>query len=119
MKKRVLVCDDDEGILEVVTIILKSGGYDVKALSRGKEVKKTIREFEPDVLLLDVMMPETNGKDITKELKKNNACKVPIILFSAVNNFEQIARETGADDFMVKPFDMKALLAKVAKYAGS
>lgn len=118
MKKRVLVCDDDEGILEVVTIILKSGGYDVRALSRGKEVKKTIKEFEPDVLLLDVMMPETNGKDITKELK-NETCKVPIILLSAVNNFEQIVRETGADDFMMKPFDMKALLAKVAQYAGS
>jgi DNA-binding response OmpR family regulator len=119
MKKRILVCDDDEGILEVLTIILQNGGYDVKALSSGKEVKKMIKEYHPDVLLLDVMMPEANGKDIAIELKKNKTIRTPIILLSAVNNFEQIARETGADDFMVKPFDMKALLAKVAKYAGS
>src|SRR6185295_14025637 len=98
MKKRILVCDDDEGILEVLTIILKNGGYDVKAVSSGKDVKKAISQYHPDVLLLDVMMPEENGKDIALDLKRNKSIDIPIILLSAVNNFEQIAKETGADD---------------------
>lgn len=116
--KRVLVCDDDTGILEVIQIILEGSGFVVKTLSNGKSIRKIIDEFQPNVLLLDIWMPGIDGEEITKIIKREQSTKdLPIIIITALNQPEKLVTETGANDYLAKPFDMDELIAKVTKYA--
>ena len=116
--KKVLVCDDDEDILDVITIILEGKGYNVFALNKADKVYKAVDDFKPDVILLDLGMPGVTGETITKELKKKNTTKIiPIIIISANQDTVKIAEELGADDFLCKPFDIGQLEKIVDKYA--
>ena len=115
--KKVLVCDDDAGILEVIQIILEENNFVVKTLSNGKSIRKIIDEFKPDVLLLDIWMPGIDGEEITKIIKRDKTTKdLPVILITALNQPENLVKGTGADDYLAKPFDMDDLVAKVTKY---
>lgn len=114
---KILVCDDDQGILDVLTIILQQEGFQTHCINGGKGIQKRINEFKPDLILLDIMMPGIDGKEIVKILKKQKyLAKIPIIVFSALNNVGQIAKDLGADDYLAKPFDIYNLVAKVKKY---
>lgn len=116
MPQKVLVVDDDPGILEVIKIILEDNGYEVCVLSDGKEVVKKILNFEPNIVLLDIWMSGIDGGVITKILKSNERTKtVPVVIFSASNDTERLAKEMGADDFLTKPFDIPDLVAKIKK----
>lgn len=115
-QKKILVCDDDQGVVEVIKIILEQEDYRVRVLTSGKAIQKRVEEDLPDVILLDIWMPGIDGKQVTKLLKKNiNTKHIPIIVISALNDTEKIAKEAGADDFIAKPFQMDYLLAKVAQ----
>lgn len=115
--KKVLVADDDVAILEVMKIILEENGYMVKAVSDGAIVKEEILRFRPDLLLLDIWMSGYDGRDISKQLREDNNTKdLPIIVVSAHNETEKIAKEAGTTDFLSKPFDIDDLLHKVKKY---
>lgn len=117
LKNKVLVCDDDEGISEVIKIILNQAGYIVSSISNGKSIQKKVKEFSPNLILLDIWMPGIDGKQATKLLKRNKTTKnIPIIMISALNSTESNAHACGADDFLLKPFDMNILLSKVKKY---
>ncbi len=117
MRKKVLVCDDDQGILEVLTVILEAEGFKVYVLNHGKGIQKRIKEFNPDLILLDIMMPGIDGREITKILKREKeTVGIPIIILSALSNEAKIAYDIGADDFLAKPFDINDLTAKVRKY---
>ena len=116
-KKTVVICDDDEGLLEVMTMILSQKGYHVVALSESKKVLETLKSLDPVVTLLDLWIPDGNGDELIKNLKKENATKhVPLVLVSADKDTEQIANTAGADDFLCKPFDMEALEQMVEKF---
>lgn len=109
-----MVCDDDTGISEVIKIILENNNYNVLTLNTGKAIQKTIKDFKPDVLLLDLWMPGIDGEEITKILKREEATKnLPIIVISALSETAKIAKNSKADDFLPKPFDMDELLKKV------
>lgn len=115
--KKIMICDDDMGILEVMQVVLDDAGYDVKIISSGKSIKDQISEWRPDMLFLDIWMPEIDGKQITKDLKEDPKFKLlPIITISALNDTEKISKEIGADDFLAKPFNIDDLLGKVEKY---
>src|SRR5436190_20556443 len=117
MKKKVLVCDDDGDIREITSLILRKGGYDVKVIETGKKIMEEIAEYQPDILLLDVMIPDEDGKEITRRLKANETTRdVPVLLFTAVNNPDSITLESGADGYISKPFEMNELLRKVEGY---
>lgn len=117
MRKRILVCDDDQGISDVLTIILDQEGYEAYILNNGKGIQKKIEKFKPDLILLDIMMPGIDGKEITRILKRDQkTSKIPIIIFSALNNPDQIAKNIGADDFLAKPFNITDLVAKFKKH---
>lgn len=117
MSKQILVCDDDPSILEIIKIILEDSGFVVKILSSGKGIEKKVLEYQPDLILLDIWMPGIDGKEITKLLKRKKETKnIPIIVVSALNETEKLAKELGADDFLAKPFDMNDLLSKANKY---
>ena len=113
MLKKVMIADDDPGILDAVTAMLEFGGYDVSSTSDGATVLD-ITENLPDLLLLDIWMSGTDGRDVCKELKKRDFSKnMPIIMISASTELERSAKEAGADDFLEKPFDMEELLNKI------
>jgi DNA-binding response OmpR family regulator len=116
-KKRILVCDDDQGVVEVIQIILEENGYEVRTLNSGKGIEKKIREFKPHLIFLDIWMPGIDGREITKLVKNGASTKdIPIIIVSALNDAEQISREIGADGYLPKPFDLSQLLIIVENH---
>lgn len=115
-KKRILVVDDNPAILDALNIMLEEEGYDVETTEDGAAAKNMTQPF-PDLLLLDIWMAGMDGRDICKHLKSGVATKnIPVIMVSATKNIEQIAKDSGADGFIAKPFQMEHLLAKVADY---
>lgn len=119
-KKKILLCDDDEGIVEVIKIILTENGYEVRSLLGGKGIEKKVIEYQPDLIFLDIWMPGIDGKEVTKLLKSDPKTKhIPIIIISALNELKTIKNNIGADDFLAKPFDLQDLVNKVKQYTGS
>jgi two-component system, OmpR family, alkaline phosphatase synthesis response regulator PhoP len=117
MPKTILVCDDDPGILDVTTLVLTEQGYNVVALPTSADIFKTIAQVMPDVVLLDLWMPEVSGEEITKKLKsKVKTRKIPVIIISASRDTEKIAKLAGANDFLCKPFNITELEEKVAQF---
>lgn len=116
----ILVIDDDEGIVEMTTELLTSSGYKVIPLTNvkdSKEVEDVIINNYPVIILLDLWMPGIRGETLTKELKSNNQTKnTPIIIIAAHRQTEEIAQNVGADDFLVKPYNITDLEAVVTKY---
>ena len=106
--KKILVIDDDQNILEAVSLFLTSYGFDVKTHSNGFNVPDIVLHYHPNLLLLDIRLPGKLGTEICKELKQLNS-KLPIILFSA-NSEKVSAMASQANDFIEKPFDIKDLM---------
>src|SRR5260221_8707735 len=103
--KKILICDDDEGIVEVMQIILEENNYEVSTILKGKGIEKKILEFKPDLIFLDIWMPGMDGQETTKLLKHDpKFSHIPIILVSALNEIDKIKHKVGADDFLAKPF---------------
>lgn len=116
MGKKVLIADDNAGIVEAVKMMLEDEGYTVDTMLSGTEVKNLHGDL-PAVLVLDIWMAGEDGRDICKYLKSQETTRhLPIILFSANKDVQQIAQEVGADDFLLKPFDIDDLLGKVQQF---
>lgn len=116
-KKKVLVADDDPAILEVIMLMLEDAGYDAKTIVDG-QTERIVEEYLPDVILLDIWMSGLDGRTICKALKKQKSTmNIPIIMMSANKDTEKIAKESGADDFLTKPFEMNDFLSIVHKYS--
>lgn len=112
-KHTILVADDDPYILDCLSLILQDAGYHVETLQNGK-VLQVLTHFRPDLVLLDLWMSGVNGKEICLRLKNTTGLKnIPVIMISANSDIARIAAACGADDFLMKPFDMLALLTKV------
>ena len=121
--KYVLIVDDDPDLVETVSMILESKGYEVGKAYDGIEGEEAIKKRRPDVLVLDVMMPRKNGYQLCKELKSNKwTQEIPIVLLTAVgeavptnsySHAEGMAVE--ADDFIPKPVDAATLVAAVER----
>ncbi len=117
--KKILVADDDPAIVESTMLILEEFGYQVDTTVDGATIYRIEKDF-PDLLLLDIWMSGHDGREICKYLKKKELTKhIPIIMISASSDIAQSAKESGADDFIAKPYDMDFLLDKIAKYIGT
>ncbi len=115
-KKKILVADDNPAILDALKIMLEEEGYEVETTVDGATVQD-IKAPLPDLLMLDIWMSGIDGRNVCKLLKSNAETKhIPIIMISATKDIEQIAKDSGADDCVSKPFQMEHLLATVAKY---
>jgi DNA-binding response OmpR family regulator len=115
--KTVLICDDDEGIVDVATIILKDAGFRVVPVTSSLAVIDTVKNVKPDIILLDLWMPDLSGEELTVKLKKDpTTSSIPVILVSASRDTENIATRSGANDFIKKPFDIDELEQYVRKY---
>lgn len=114
--KKIMIADDDPGIVDAVELMLEFEGYEVSSTMNGATVLELREEF-PDLFLLDIWMSGQDGRDICRELKKNELTRnIPVIMISASTGLARSAREAGADDFLEKPFNMTDLLNKIAKH---
>lgn len=113
---KILVVDDDANIINFFQYVLEDQGYTVEVAGNGIEAIKKVHSFFPDVILLDVVMPEMDGYEVTEELKNNpNTSNISIILVTGMDTVEDKVRglESGADDFITKPFNFDELVARV------
>ncbi|WP_040155804.1 MtrAB system response regulator MtrA [Mobilicoccus massiliensis] len=113
MKARVLVVDDDLALAEMLGIVLRNEGFDVDHVADGSEVLGVFRETRPDIVLLDVMLPGMDGIDVCKRLRAESP--VPIIMLTARTDTVDVVvgLESGADDYVSKPFKPQELIARV------
>ena len=112
-KQKILVVDDDEDISELISLYLIKECFDTKRAEDGDAALKLFNEYKPDLILLDIMLPGKDAYDVCREIRKTS--KVPIIMLSAKGEiFDKVlGLELGADDYMIKPFDSKELVARV------
>jgi CheY-like chemotaxis protein len=116
MKKKILVVDDDESILEVMHIVLEGEGYNVETSVNVQPLQKLDGEH-PDLILLDVLLSGEDGIEICKRLKSQQETRaIPIILLSAHSSASKTARDCGADAFLDKPFDIDVLAGIVKEH---
>ena len=112
-KQKILIVDDDTNIAELIELYLTKECFRCELAYDGKMALKKNNTFQPDLILLDIMLPGIDGYDICREIRKTSS--VPIIMLSAKGEvFDKVlGLELGADDYMIKPFDSKELVARV------
>ena len=110
---RVLVVDDDPALAEMLTIVLRTEGFESRVCSTGDGALGAFRDFRPDVVLLDLMLPGKDGIDVCKEIRGESG--VPIVMLTAKSDTVDVVLglESGADDYVVKPFKPKELVARI------
>jgi DNA-binding response OmpR family regulator len=116
--RRILAVDDDQDILEVLQYILEESGYEVATLSDGYNLISKVRDFHPDLVLLDIMLGGLDGRELCKHLKASKETNyVPVILISASHDVSKrsLNHDGGPDDFIAKPFDIDVLLNSVKR----
>ena len=111
MKKCVLIYDDDHDILSVCKIILSQHNYRVETMTLNTDIIDDIARLKPDVILMDLWIPELGGEMAVDLVKNNKAAQhIPIILFSASTEIDEISKRTRADGFLKKPFEIITML---------
>ena len=117
MEKIILLVDDNPDISEMVAIRLESSGYKVICALNGNEALRRAQEDHPDIILLDIAMPEMDGFEVGRRLKQNpETCDIPIIMVTAKGSHKDILRaitQAGAKDYIIKPFSPEALSNKL------
>ncbi|GAB4549124.1 MAG: hypothetical protein Fur002_26230 [Anaerolineales bacterium] len=115
MKTRILVIDDDPAITELMGMLLDAHGYEALTTNSGAEGIQFVKEFSPHIILLDLMMPDIDGIEVSRAIRKfNNA---PILILSAVTDPVLVANalDAGADTFLTKPVSTSVLIAHIKK----
>ncbi len=116
---KILLAEDSDIITRIIVHKLEKENYSIVRLATGEKVYETALSLNPDLLILDLLLPIRNGLTILRDLKSNpSTTKIPIIIFTTNNNEEmlQSALDLGAVDFILKPFSTSELTAKVKKY---
>ena len=115
MPIKILVIDDDAAVTDLLSLLLKSQGFDVAATNNSAEGLNLIREKQPDMVVLDLMMPEMDGWEVCKTVRTFS--QVPIIILSALNDPSMIASvlDAGADDYLTKPTPSRVLVAHITR----
>ena len=110
-KKRIVVIEDEYSINDGLTFALRKEGYDVRSALKGKDGLEIIKDFKPDLVLLDLMLPDIDGFDICKEISKETY----VIMLTARGDIidKILGLELGADDYIVKPFEIKEVLVRI------
>ena len=113
MAPKILVVDDDPAISEMLTIVLEAEGFEPIAVTDGNEAVPAFHEHEPELILLDLMLPGMNGVDICRAIRSESA--VPIVMLTAKTDTVDVVLglESGADDYITKPFKPKELVARI------
>lgn len=115
----VLIIEDHEATRQMLTVALEAAGLKVEAVANGIKLIKIIRETQPDIILLDIMMPWVNGFDLCQTVRENpDICNIPIFMVSAKSAPDDIQRgfDCGANEFIEKPVDLSQLIQKISEY---
>jgi len=118
-KKKILIVDDEPDIVETLKFLVESEGFDCITALDGEEALKKAKELNPDLMVLDVMLPKINGYKVCRLLKFDNKYKhIPILMVTARSQEEDriIGEETGADEYITKPFDINNIVEKIHFY---
>ena len=112
-RKKILVVDDDKKLTEIIEKYFSQYEFEVTVANDGNDIENIIRQVKPDVILLDVMLPDRNGFDILRKLQKE--FDIPIIMLTAKGDEvdKVIGLELGADDYVTKPFSIRELIARI------
>jgi two-component system response regulator MtrA len=112
-RTRVLVVDDDAALAEMLTIVLRNEGCDSRVCSNGDRALSDFRDYRPDVVLLDLMLPGTDGIDVCRQIRAESG--LPIVMLTAKTDTVDVVLglESGADDYVAKPFKPKELVARI------
>jgi DNA-binding response OmpR family regulator len=110
-KKRVLIADDEPGIGKILSIKFRLSGYDAITTTSGSEAIQLIDTQKPDIVLLDIYMPEVTGIDVLKEVRTFS--QVPIVVFTAKPDIIPLAMQSGANDSITKPFNPDRVVKKI------
>ncbi len=112
-KQKILIADDDANIAELISLYLEKEGFETRKAENGRIALDILKNFQADLLILDIMMPEMDGYEVCRTVRKDS--QIPIIMLTAKGEtFDKVlGLELGADDYMVKPFDTKELVARV------
>ncbi|HSX09190.1 MAG TPA: response regulator [Candidatus Saccharimonadales bacterium] len=114
MQRKILIIEDDIDILDAIQFILERENYEVWSTTKGEEVYKKIKEFKPELIILDVLISGSDGRTICKNLKSNKQTShIPVIMMSAHPTVEKEYKQFGGDDFLAKPFETDELLSAV------
>ncbi|SDM00871.1 response regulator [Chryseobacterium taihuense] len=117
MKKKILIFDDDQSILDVFKIIFAENGYEVQISQTSQDILDRVSAFFPDLILMDNWIPEIGGIGALKLLKNEDSYKnIPVIYMTANSDISSLAKKAQADDFIAKPFDLNKLERMVEKY---
>ena len=112
-KAKILVVDDEPGILNVVTAYLRSEGYDYRTAGDGAEGLKTIHAYQPDLIILDVMLPGMDGIEVLSQLRRESNAYVIMLTARSEETDKLVGLSVGADDYLTKPFSPRELMARV------
>lgn len=117
-RRRILVVDDDLDILESTALVLRSGGYDVETVDRGAAVVSAIRRERPDLVLLDMRMPDMSGLEVCGALsREQDLAEIPVVAFSADRGMAERLGNLRIVAFLEKPFDFDDLIGTIERYA--
>ena len=118
---KILVVDDEPNIVRSLTFVLNKGGYDVSIAEDGDQAMTMIRDSKPDILILDVMMPNKNGYEVCSEVKSDPALQdIHVVMLTAKGEMgdREAALSKGADEYISKPFSPVEILARVKELLG-
>ena len=118
-KRKALIVDDDEELVELIRDVLEADGrFDIRAANNGFDAGMMVKEYRPDIIVLDVMLPDINGKEVCQRVRSDSTLDdVKIICISGMVEQDKVAelKEAGADEFMQKPFEIEALVERMCQ----
>jgi len=118
-KKKILIVEDEESLLKLESILLTSKGYDVRGVLNGQQALDAIGEERPDLVLLDIMLPEIDGFEVCRRIKENPETRsIPVIMLTAKKSREDMSRgeKVGADWYITKPFKSVMVIETIQRF---
>lgn len=118
-KKKILIVEDEESLLKLESILLTSKGYEVTGVSNGQAALDSLAEDQPDLVLLDIMLPEIDGFEVCHRIKNNPSTKhIPVIMLTAKKSREDMTRgeRVGADWYITKPFKSAMVIETIQRF---
>jgi DNA-binding response OmpR family regulator len=118
-KKKILIVEDEESLLKLESILLTSKGFDVRGVANGRAALESLQQDPPDLVLLDIMLPEMDGFQVCRNIKQNPQTRhIPVIMLTAKKTREDMerGREVGADCYITKPFKSAMVIETIQRY---